>query len=156
MGTIVVGVDGSEESQRALHWAAEMAGRLGSSLRVVYAFDVRSTWRDYPLSDEMSSQQATALIERVRREGAQAREHAEQMLASMLADAGVAGVETQMVVLNDHDPAEALVEQAMDAEMLVVGSRGRGGFKGLVMGSVSQQCLHHATCPVVVLRRVDR
>lgn len=55
-------------------------------------------------------------------------------------------------ILNESHAAKALVEAANDASMLVVGSRGRGGFSGLMLGSVSQQCAHHAQCPVVVVR----
>jgi nucleotide-binding universal stress UspA family protein len=52
-------------------------------------------------------------------------------------------------------PARALLEAAIGADLLVVGSRGRGGMKGLLLGSVSQQCIHHAPCPVVVVRPAE-
>ena len=52
----------------------------------------------------------------------------------------------------DDDPAPALLAAAQGAELLIVGSRGQGGFAGLLLGSVSQQCVHHASCPVVVVR----
>jgi nucleotide-binding universal stress UspA family protein len=52
-------------------------------------------------------------------------------------------------------PAERLIDQSKDADLLVVGSRGRGGFRGLLLGSVSQQCVSHAQCPVVVVRQAE-
>ncbi len=66
-----------------------------------------------------------------------------------VADAG--GVEIEKKVV-EGEPAPALLEAARDASMLVVGSRGLGGFSGLLLGSVSQQCAHHATCALVIVR----
>jgi nucleotide-binding universal stress UspA family protein len=62
------------------------------------------------------------------------------------------GVEVQGVTVESRHPAQALVERSRGADLLVVGSRGRGGFKRLLLGSVSQQCAHHAECPVVIIR----
>jgi nucleotide-binding universal stress UspA family protein len=69
----------------------------------------------------------------------------------------LAGVDVERVVIDDRHPAEALVEASNDADLLVVGSRGRGGFKQLLLGSVSHAVVLHATCPVVVVpsRRDD-
>ena len=66
------------------------------------------------------------------------------------ADGRAAGVEVETVV-REGAPAGVLLEEAQDAELLVVGSRGLGGFRGLLLGSVGQQCAHHAPCPVVIV-----
>jgi nucleotide-binding universal stress UspA family protein len=60
------------------------------------------------------------------------------------------------VVVREGNAAAVLVAESQGAEMLVVGSRGRGGFSGLLLGSVSQQAAHHATCPVVIVPPADR
>ena len=61
------------------------------------------------------------------------------------------GVEIEQVV-REGQPTDVLVEESAEAEMLVLGSRGRGGFRELMLGSVSQQCAHHARCPVTIVR----
>ena len=66
------------------------------------------------------------------------------------ADGSAGDVEVETVV-REGAPAATLLEEAQDAELLVVGSRGLGGFRGLLLGSVSQQCAHHAPCPVVIV-----
>jgi nucleotide-binding universal stress UspA family protein len=59
-------------------------------------------------------------------------------------------------ILREGQAAEVLVAEAHDAELLVVGSRGLGGFRGLLLGSVGQQCSHHASCPVTIVRNGNR
>jgi nucleotide-binding universal stress UspA family protein len=149
---IVVGVDGSQESKNALRWAVAEAGLRGAELRVIHAYDFQPTWRHFPYGEAMTREQVALVQESIQREAAEARQHAEGLLASAVDEVSDGSVKVQTVVLQDHHPAEALVNQSKDADMLVVGSRGRGGFTGLVLGSVSQQCLHHASCPVVVVR----
>ena len=63
----------------------------------------------------------------------------------------VTDVEIRQLTVDD-DPAPALLAAAQDAELLIVGSRGQGGFADLLLGSVSQQCAHHASCPIVIVR----
>lgn len=86
-------------------------------------------------------------------EKTQAHEQAERLIADALAAEGgkPEGVVIDPVVVA-ADPARALIELSEDADLLVIGSRGLGGFQGLLVGSVSQKCLHHARCPVVVVR----
>jgi nucleotide-binding universal stress UspA family protein len=79
------------------------------------------------------------------------RETSQQILDEELSEVDSAGLEVERVVL-EGPPALMLVEAAEEADLLVVGSRGYGGFTGLLLGSVSQQCAHHAHCPVVIVR----
>src|SRR6266496_298712 len=80
-----------------------------------------------------------------------ARGRAEELVDELLGEVGVAGVEVQPIVVQERHPADALVELSSDADLLVVGSRGRGGFHELLLGSVTHALVLHATCPVVVV-----
>ncbi len=141
MGAIVVGFDGSEGSLRALRWAAD-EGRLRSAqLRVVFAWE-------YPVNLWAGAGWAIP-------DGAMLsdfHELAEERLERALAEAGPAldGLQVERSVI-EGAAAPALLEAAKGAELLVVGSRGHGGFAGLLLGSVSQQCAHHAPCPMVII-----
>jgi nucleotide-binding universal stress UspA family protein len=81
------------------------------------------------------------------------RSQADELLEALLGELGetVSGVEVQQMVVEDRHPAEALVQLSVDADLLVVGSRGRGGFSELLLGSVSHAAVLHAVCPVVVV-----
>ncbi len=154
MGTIVVGVDGSEESQAALRWAAEEARLRNADLKVVYAYDYQPAWRQFRYGDDIMSSgtDTERMRERLEHDATEAREHADALVRDLAADAGDTGGKVEALAIEHSNPAEALVEASADADLLVVGSRGRGGFAGLVLGSVSQQCVQHATCPVTVIR----
>lgn len=128
--TIVVGYDGSEGAQSALDWATQEAKLKGEKLCVVQAW----TPGEFGQDAEME---------------AYAGEQLKQQMTDVLKDEGV---EWEAMTVNGH-PAKVLVEQSSDADMLVVGSRGRGGFKGLLLGSVSQQVSTHSGAPVVVIVR---
>jgi nucleotide-binding universal stress UspA family protein len=134
---VVVGVDGSDGSKAALRFALDEARRRSATLRVVTVWEFPATIAMGmvlpPDFDDVS---------------AQAAEHSAQAAIDQL---GEAGVPVELKVL-DGNPAGALIAQARDADVLVVGSRGRGGFRELLLGSVSQACVHHAGCPVVVIR----
>ena len=139
MGKIVVGVDGSSGAQAALRFAIEEARLRKSSLTAVFASFTRF------VADVPSSLLPELL--------ADFRADAEKLLEEALAGAGdTTGVEIERAVV-DAPPGSALIEAAEGADLLVLGSRGRGGFKGLLLGSVSQQCAHHAPCPVVIVPR---
>jgi len=135
MERIVVGVDGSDHSRRALAWAIGEARARQAALVAVHAWHLPAAAASYagPLVDPK-------LLE----------EEAAKALADALASADAHGVEVEQRVVRGG-PAAALLDAAADADLLVVGSRGHGGFAGLLLGSVSQQVCHHAACPVVVV-----
>ncbi|MEX0874103.1 MAG: universal stress protein [Actinomycetota bacterium] len=137
---IVVGIDGSLCSDRALRWAAEEAKLRGAPLHVVHS------WQFSPTPDSIEA------LERASKSdfASGSRDLLERAAATVAGE----GLEVTTELSNDV-PAAALLSAARDCELLVVGSRGRGGFKGLLLGSVSQQCAHHATCPVVIVRSAD-
>lgn len=149
MGRIVVGVDGSEGSRRALEWAVEEATLRGASLEVIHTYEHKPDWMDYAYGDFSGVvwQRARDDIEST---AEQAANGARALVNSMLTDVNRASA--MITVVETDRPAQVLVERSRDAEMLVVGSRGRGGFQSLVLGSVSQQCAQHARCPLVIIR----
>ncbi|MEX2550160.1 MAG: universal stress protein [Nitriliruptoraceae bacterium] len=157
---IIVGVDGSASSRAALRWAYRQAVRTGAALHVIHVYAVdtgESPYAgSYPFTTDRTLVAQLSDAEAQWREQRQHRAHeaAEKLVESLLSEAqeeeGEAEV-TQEVLLGDR-VAETLVARSRHADLLVVGSRGRGGFRGLLLGSVSQQCTHHAACPVVVVR----
>jgi len=141
MTMIVVGVDGSDESKEALRWALEEARLRDATVRAVYA------WRDpYVLAPGFGLPEDF--------EFDALRERAVETLDAVVAE--VAGKTSHVPVegvVAEGPAGSVLVQAAEGAELLVVGSRGHGGFVGLLLGSVSQQCVTHAPCPVLVVRR---
>lgn len=136
MDRVIVGVDGSEGSRAALRWAAEEAACWGVPLVAVWA------WEFSPLIVATDAPTGIgALSEKV---AARLRE----VLVAELGEDRADRVETLVV---EDAPVRALLDAARPGDLLVVGSRGLGGFKGLVLGSVSQQVVHHAPCPVTVV-----
>lgn len=138
---IVTGVDGSEESKAALHWALDEAKLRGTDVRVIHAWVM-------PAPSGLMSYYVVAL-----QDPALYQEGAEKFLSDFLAEETreTEGVEIDGMAV-EGTPAEVLIDASTDAELLVVGSRGLGGFKSLLLGSVSQQCAAHASCPVVIVR----
>lgn len=139
---IVAGVDGSESSRAALHWAHQEASHHGASLTVV------STWHTptLPMSPPYGSVTEKGYAD-VPRTGALA------LLEGLVADLEerTPAVDVTSAVEEGH-PAEVLIERSKECDLLVVGSRGHGGFAGMLLGSVSQHLVAHAHCPVVVVR----
>ena len=150
---IVVGVDGSAGSDAALRWAAGEARLRGSSLRIVHVYHLPHV----PLTEVgVGAAAGMALPAAFTEDGERLRRmvegQARRVLDDALARAGeeVAGLDVERVVV-EGAPAPTLIESARGADLLVIGSRGRGGFLGLLLGSVSHQCAHHPPCPVVIL-----
>lgn len=138
---IVVGVDGSEHSKAALRWAVREAALRGDAVRVVHA------WQVYPALHPGTTITASDFDEVCAQAGSFVKDFVEEVIPDR------DGVTVEAVAIQGESVAPALIEAAADADLLVVGSRGIGGFRGLLLGSVSQQCVHHATCPVVVVPR---
>jgi nucleotide-binding universal stress UspA family protein len=135
MAEIVVGVDGSEASATALRWAAQESSWRGEPLVAVLAWGLLNQHHPDPDAEfdpEYDEQDAR------------------EALASYVADALGEDAPVELRTVCDL-PGRGLVEAAAGSSMLVVGARGLGGFKGLLLGSVSHHCLHHATCPVAVI-----
>ena len=140
MKAIVVGVDGSKHADAALSFAAEEAALRGARLVVVCAWDI-------PMSmvQPMGSYSPQVFDDFV----GSSDEIVQAAVAQVAALQPLVVCEGKTV---EGQPAAVLVDEAERADMIVVGSRGRGGFANLLLGSVTQQVVHHATCPVVVVR----
>ncbi|UVE95472.1 universal stress protein [Dietzia sp. B32] len=133
---VVVGVDGGPDSLVALRWAAEYARAVNAPLIALTAYDLPTVYGPYAMAGWESSSELEA--------GAHA------MLEGAVNDTLGSDSGVQLAVLRGH-PAESLVAASRDARLLVVGSRGRGGFAAMLLGSVSQHVVPHSRCPVVVL-----
>jgi nucleotide-binding universal stress UspA family protein len=141
MARIVVGIDGSDDSKHALQWAIDEARLRGASLRAVYAWMMPVYATGYGFAPG-------ALIDPIAMNEA-ASSHLDKTIDEIVSNAKDVTVERKAI---EGPAAQVLVEEAEGADLLVVGSRGHGGFAGLLLGSISQQCAHHASCPVVIIR----
>lgn len=131
---IVVGFDGSEPSLAALRWAVDEARLRRGQVQVITVWHyppVPSSVEDSGINDSFHT------AKRFQDEGIQA--------------VAIGGVDITGILVRGY-PAPALIEASKDADILIVGSRGRGGFAGLLLGSVSTQVVHHAPCPVLIVR----
>jgi nucleotide-binding universal stress UspA family protein len=143
MNIIVVGVDHSAGARAALAFAHEEARLRKATIRAVHAWQFCYVgYNGY----EMASPALGGDIQKLR---AAAQAALEATLNDAIPDAGDVEIEQRLV---EGAPGAVLVDESRDAMLLVVGSRGHGGFAQLLLGSVSQQCAHHAECPVVIVR----
>lgn len=146
-GKIVVGVDGSEPSHEALRWAAAEAELRGA--RIVAAH----SWTFIPPTPigepGMIPMPATDYVGQMDAERNAALAELEAAVAEVFPDGAPAGLETKLL---EGDAEDALVRESADAELLVVGSRGRSGITSALLGSVSRHVVSHARCPVVVVK----
>ncbi len=139
MERIVVGVDGSPASGIALRWAIDEARCHQAALEAVYAWHDVYIGGEYPTASTMM---VPTLYE----------DAGEKFLDTIVEAEDQSGLVAPISRLLVRDsPAHAILQAAEGADLIVIGSRGRGGFAGLLLGSVSQQVVHHATCPVVVI-----
>lgn len=139
LGRFVVGVDGSETALHALRWAAGLARTVGASIEVVTAYQYTPVGIGSPWIAPIPSISDTEL-----------RDAASQVLDTAVERADAQDVVGERTVTTGS-AAIRLRERAQDAGLLVVGSRGHGGFTGLLLGSVSRSCLTHAPRPVAVV-----
>ena len=140
MPGIVVGVDGSEHSQQVLEWAMKEAALKQAPLTVLAVHQVAgSYWTRSPIifpADQPDQEKS--------------RQAAEEAVSQAAGRLGVAAASVTVQAASGL-PAQLLIDASRDADLVVVGRRGGGGFAGLMMGSVSSQVSHHAACPVVVV-----
>jgi len=136
---VVVGVDGSRESEAALRFASDEAKLRGALLRIVCAWEPSASGylgeAFVPTPDEF----------------VHAEQHAEDVLRGALQQLQGESLEVEAVA-EEGGPAAVLLEQAAGADLLVVGSRGLGTAKRLMLGSVSHELAQHARCPIVIVR----
>jgi nucleotide-binding universal stress UspA family protein len=145
-GRVVVGIDGSDTARKAARWAAREAELRGAKLELVSAWQV-------PIYSYAYGQGYAAISEEMLKSLAG---NAENTLAAALKEARAEARDVEMESFAvEGQAADVLVEVSKGAELLVVGSRGLGGFRELLLGSVSQQCAQHSTCPVVIVRHMD-
>jgi nucleotide-binding universal stress UspA family protein len=137
--TIIVGVDGSEGAKAALEWACGIAAKIpGAKLVAVGAWQVPvTTASPWATAYEMPIDLTDATEAAVR-----------DTIASVSGHHPGVSVTSRVVC---GTPAKVLLDESRDADMLVVGSRGLGGFKGLLLGSVSHNLSHHVSCPLVIV-----
>jgi nucleotide-binding universal stress UspA family protein len=145
MPGILVGLDGSNYSERALEWAAKEAAIRHAPLRVLAVHTVLVGWTGRGVPDPEDN-------ELVVRTKASAQELTDKVLAG-IGSARPDGVTVDAV---NGIPADVLLRASEDADMIVLGARGGGGFARLNLGSVSDQVAHHARCPVVIIPQANR
>jgi nucleotide-binding universal stress UspA family protein len=145
MPGILVGFDGSDHAKQALEWAMKEAAVRHAPLTVLAVHAVvASHWTGNPVTypEDRTVQEAAS----------HAAEEAVAAVAAQLGESTPVAVTVRAV---SGIPAQELIEASRDADVLVVGSRGGGGFASLMMGSTSSQVVHHAHCPVLVMPRND-
>ena len=141
MTGIVVGMDGSLHAGHALEWAMREAAMRHVALAVLAVNPaMASPWTGNPLTVPNDA-------ETVR----QVREAAHEAIAKAAADVGEAQPASVAVTAFSGFPAQALIEASRSADLIVIGSRGTGGFDSLRLGSISSQVVHHGACPVVIV-----
>jgi len=135
-GRVVVGVDGSASSKAALAWAARQAHLTGAVVEAVTAWEFPAAYGyPVPVLDVNFEELATKTVK--------------DAIAEVMAGAGADSIRYKVV---EGNAARVLIDESVGADLLVVGSRGHGGFIEALLGSTGQHAVHHAACPVVVIR----
>jgi nucleotide-binding universal stress UspA family protein len=134
-GTIVVGVDGSDHSRKALRWGAQLAAIFGARLHAVIAWEYPPSFGWAAVPGDWDPREDTLKL-------------LQQTVGEVFGDEPPTGLELQV---REGSAARALLDASEGASLLVVGSRGHGGFAGLLLGSVSANVAEHAQCPVLII-----
>jgi nucleotide-binding universal stress UspA family protein len=137
---VVVGVDGSAESAAAMAWAGRYATAIGATVRAVMAWHFPGAVGGAPIG--VAPAPVSGEVERSK------QAELDQAIAAGFGDTDIT---IDRKVVYGH-AAKVLIDESKDADLLVVGSRGYGGFSGMLLGSVSTHCVTHAACPVTVVR----
>jgi nucleotide-binding universal stress UspA family protein len=136
---IVVGIDGSKSSKRALAWAAEEARLRGAPLEVVITWELPTTYGwAAPLPVDIDLQKDAGIV-------------ADEAVKEVLGPQPGRELDLRIEIIEGH-PAAVLLHEAETAALVIVGSRGYGSFTGMLLGSVGQHLTAHARCPVVIVR----
>lgn len=162
MMRIVVGVDGSPHSRRALRRALEEAALREGSVDAVFVFSPpHRSWADDLIGLPQSAGAALGVgtvspdapAHHPPSREVETMEAAEKHLANLIDDAlaDVDGPRPRPVAIAADHPAEALIAESRTADLLVIGTRGLGGFVGMLLGSVAHQCIQHSHCPLLIL-----
>lgn len=139
LGRIVVGVDGSEPSKKALAWAARQAKLTGAPLEVVMTWELPASYGwAAPLPEGMDFE-------------TDARAVVAEVVAEVIGPDAAGQLDLTLTVIEGH-PAPVLLKESETAGLLVVGCRGHGSFAGMLLGSVGQHLTAHSHCPVVIVR----
>ena len=138
MGTIVVGVDGSERGDRALRFALAEARLRNADVRAVLAWSM--PYYEFPIPVEDVRKGSSAVLDAA--------------VDRVLADEQEPVPAIARIIVQGQS-SSALIDESKGADLLVVGSRGHGGLASLLLGSTSMQCAHHASCPIAVVRDRD-
>jgi nucleotide-binding universal stress UspA family protein len=138
---IVVGVDGSPSSRTALRWAVRQANLTNGTVDAVMAWEIPIVLQSYAMAP-IYVEQDDGFEENVKKT-------IEAVISEEVEPADSQRVRS--LAINGH-PAQVLLDIAAGADLLVVGSRGHGKFAEALLGSVSQNCVHHASCPVLIMR----
>ena len=140
--TLIVGHDGSATSDLALAWALDYAGGFPARIRVIRGWSMSTAPRPASMTSGFVppiEDFEAAVVDQLRADA-----------APVVAERGP-DVEVEYAAFRGA-PANGLIAASAEADLMVVGARGLGGFKGLALGSVSDQCVRHSDCPVVVVR----
>jgi nucleotide-binding universal stress UspA family protein len=138
-GLVVVGIDGSAQSVAALHWAASYAAATGASVRAVMAWHYPAAAGPAPVGVAPGRPETEELM----------RRHLHDAVAQVYPAGARAEVDTS---IGYGHPAQVLIDESKEADLLVVGASGHGAFTGMLVGSVSIHCVTSAFCPVTVVR----